>query len=443
MTGGYEHVALTGIANFTVWAAVSFYVLGVKRAPIYHPFTIYLAYHFVGFVLRPFSIAAGEGSHLWERIGFLPDNSDILLTLGLANIGLLSAFIGFLALTPERGAIPKMPKTELTVQRPVLFVAALVALTVLGYYGTYKSFFGAGLESVLAHETAVDAAGGRRLVGVSGYQTALAEFLPIVCLILFLYKPTRTFSYAFIAAFVAVRFFAGAQRLSFVVVIAALFFLYHINKGLRYPAAAPLAALLILGVAFDVIGYDRMAFRSLLAGEHSVEELMSGYAHARGGRVLTSDIAEYDAAAATASAVARNADYSYGTQYLRLFVWPIPRRFWPDKPVYTSRVDLNEYGDFRYLTTSLYADAFMNFGWLSLVLIAGAVGAMSAWVYRAARTGDSAYLFIFFWVFLIYMKTILRDGGVTVVYFWGFSMVAAALAFAAGGVRIWRGQATS
>jgi oligosaccharide repeat unit polymerase len=421
-----DFILLATIANLLSWLSIMILMVGKYKLPIYHPFFIYLIYHFLGYVLRPYSIYSNSESFLWIRIGIAPDGGDIIWASFISCVALFSITLG-LILSMKEPVIKRLPPTRIVIGNYYYFIGAVILLSLLGYYGTYKSYFGAGLDSVLAYKTSLDAGGGQRLVGVSGYVTALAEFLPIVCIILFLSKKTRKFSYIFIGVFVAVRFYAGAQRLSFVVVLAALFLVYHIDNKIRYPKVAPVIFILLFAFVFDIIGNDRYAFRKLSMGETDITSILENYVDERGGNALTSDIVEYDVATAVIKVVDENEAFSYGTQYLRLLIWPIPRQIWAEKPVYTSIVDLNDFGDFRYLTTSLYADTYMVFGLGSVLILMFLLGGFMGKIYEKTRVGHNIYIYAFFWVFLIYIKTILRDGGVTVVYFWIFSMIAAAI----------------
>lgn len=231
----------------------------------------------------------------------------------------------------------------------------------------------------------------------------------------------RKLALVVIAAYIGLRLYAGAQRLSFVIVLAAIFLYHQVTVGRRYPGPTSIIIILIFALLFDIAGNDRFAYRRLLEGSASLGEIWTDYRQARGSNALTSDIVEFDVATATTAVVTEHAAFTYGTQYLRLLTWPIPRQIWPGKPVFTSIVNLNDYGDFRYLTIGIYADTYMVLSFISLALLMYLLGAFFAWIYEIARSTSKVTPFMFYWVVLIYTKTILRDGGVTVFYFWAFS----------------------
>lgn len=430
-------LALVFCANAVCWLLAVWICLGVFQTPIYHPITIYLIYHFLGFVLRPILILLSDGSTLWMRIGFSPTVSSLFVTFLVTNICLLFVVLGFVVAHSRRSPIKLMPSYQFIVRKETAFLVALIILATAGLYSTWMSFAGAGLETVLSYQTSVDASGGQRLVGTSGYFTALAEFIPVMCVFLLFTKKYRAIGFALIAVFVSMKLFAGAQRLSFVIILVAIFMMYHIRQGLRYPRLLPIALIMLGAFVFDILGNDRYAMRRIIAADQSISQIIDSYIENRAGAALTSDIVEFDVATASISYIHENSDYSLGTQYLRLIIWPIPRQIWPDKPVYTSIVDLNDHGNFRFLTTSLYADTFMSFGFAGLPLAMFMLGFFFQKIYSYAINRPGVVMVMFYWVIFLYMKTILRDGGVTVFYFWIFSMIAVLVLRYAGDVKVY------
>lgn len=434
-----NYIFLSGLANLVIWIVIGYYSFNLLKLPIYHPFSIFLFYHFVGFIIRPFSIYINGNAFLWDRIGFYPDGGGIFLVTLVANIALICVFFGMMVGFKRGEKLVAMPSPfYFIVDRPKPFFAVMAVLVILGLYSNYTSIAGAGLDSVLAYETDVDGAGGGRLIGTSGYLTALAEFLPPICIMLFMIPKTRMFALLLTSAFISMRIYAGAQRLSFVIVIAGIFFYYLIAKERRFPSMAVVVGLFVFAYVFDVVGGDRYAFRRLLEGTASISEIVDSHKQTRGSNGLTSDVVEYDVATATLAVVVDNSAYTYGSQYFRLLIWPIPRQLWNDKPVFTSSVNLNDYGDFRYLTVGVYADTFMAFSFLSLALMMAILGYFFSRIYRLMLFSNSVSVIMFYWVVLIFTKTILRDGGVTVFYFWIFSMVPVILLVYAGGMKVCR-----
>ncbi|MCY0966941.1 O-antigen polymerase [Parathalassolituus penaei] len=420
----YSGILVCGLINLFIWLFWAFYLFLLK-VPMYNPLFMVMVYHFIGFVMRPLIVYQNNGSFLWDRIGIYPTSTeDIVIGSLIINVSFSMLMFGYFFRSGFSRKIPMLDFQKLESLNIRRFWVCVLILTALGYYGTYKSFFGAGLDSVLAYQFTSESSGVRRLQDVSGYQTALAEFLPIIAIFLTLTCRNKIIPFVFIASFMIVRMYGGAQRLSFVVVLLALFFMYLMYSGKRYPNIKIVVFAFIFAFIFDVVGNDRYAMRKIFAGESSISTILDEYFQERGDNALTSDVVEFDVAMATIKVVNDNSEFSYGSQYLRLLVWPIPRQIWNDKPVLTNIVELNDYGDFRYLTITLYADVYMAFGLFSSVIMMFLLGWFMAYVYELALNKKSVFGYMFFWVFIIYIKTIMRDGGVTVFYFWIFSMVA-------------------
>lgn len=430
----------SGAINLAAWGLVVLLFFIVYRMPAYHPMSIYLAYHFVGFVMRPISVYSENWSFIWSRIGFHPMPSDIVNITLVSNIALFGCVVGAMLAMRERNAIEPIPPTQFIVTKPAGFLASAVALVVLGIYSTYRAYGSAGLDSVSAFDVSVDAAGGQQLVGISGYTLALAEALPILCIILLFSRVPRTVAYGVTGLFVLLRVYVGAQRLSFVIVMAAGLFGALIARRRRFPTVSVIFAILCGAVLFDFVGHDRYVLRRVVAGEVGISELANTYvADRRSADSKAMDVVEYESAAAAVTVVRTRSGFSYGTQYLRMFIWPIPRQLWKNKPIYTSTVNLNLYGyNFLNLTYSLYADLYMALGFPAVFVGMMLLGWGMMAVYDMGRTTTRPFRYAFFWIFLIYLQTILRDGGTTFVYFWGFSSIFAYVIIKAGGLKLVR-----
>lgn len=435
-----DALLISGLISLAVWLIVAFLAFRIFSMPIYHPFSLYLIYHFLGFIARPLTVYRTGYSHIWDRIGFTPSLGEVAQITYITNLSLVCCAVGLFVVAGRRKQIRRIPPTKFSSRRPFGLAAASIIIIVLGGYANYRSYGSLGLDEVQAFQTNFDDAGGQQLVGVSGYVTALAEFLPILCVILLLSDAPKIFSYSVTAGFVGLRLLVGAQRLSFVVVIAAAFFNQLIQSGRRAPRAGLLIMLVLGFFLFDMLGSDRLAFRRLVQGDATVGQVWNSYADDRlGGPAQAADVLEYEVATAAISIVDNYSGYSFGSQYLRILIWPIPRQIWPNKPVYTSTVNLNAYEyNFVGLTYSLYADLYMAFGIPAIVIGMLLLGWGMGKIYKVAVETSSAVAYTFFWVFLLYLKTILRDGGVTFVYFWIFSMIAAAIVIYMGRLELVR-----
>ncbi|MFE2770604.1 hypothetical protein ACFXGD_30970, partial [Streptomyces albidoflavus] len=150
-------------------------------------------------------------------------------------------------------------------------------------YGT------AGIDSVQSFEVQVDSNGGQRLVGVSGYLMAFAEFIPAALLILILAYGVTPPMAAGIGAFVLLRILVGAQRLSFVIVVLSALTIGLMRRGRRSFAMKTIIIGVCLILVFDVVGSDRLAARKMLTGDTSISEIVDRYQKSRAVGAGTSD----------------------------------------------------------------------------------------------------------------------------------------------------------
>ena len=421
-----EWSLFAGVINLCLWLVISWLYFVRLKMPFYHPVSVYLAYHLLGFVLRPFYIYKNGGSELWFRIGILPDGWDLIYSGLISSLALISFALIPLIVRGNFKEYRVIPPFKLEVSNERIFFAVVIFFFALGVYGTYKAYGGAGFSSVYAYEVDIIASGGQALKGVSGYSTALAEFIPVTLVILMLVKGPRSLLFvSLLIMFIAIRMWIGSQRLSFVVVLLALAVYLVILSRRRFPPIKFIVVGLLFLTIFDFIGSDRLAFRKIAAGEEGAAALYEVYQANRGEEGLLSDFKEFDVTTVIYSIVPSKTGFNYGSQYLRLFVWPIPRQIWPDKPIFTDRIDLNSYGNFWALTWSSHGDYYSNLGIPSLVILMALVSILLQLLYRNAVHANKAVHVISYFIVLMYMKTIFRDGGVTVFYFLIFSFIPA------------------
>ncbi|HGL6719247.1 oligosaccharide repeat unit polymerase [Burkholderia contaminans] len=435
-----EIIGYIAVINLLCWGICFAFVLAM-RMPIYHPIFLYLIYHFLGYVIRPINIYLIGRSLLWNTIGLTPSDGTLWLTCLNINCALLAAVILPALVEPRNLRQLRIPPTRLVITDKVRFFAALIVLVALGLYSTHVAYGTAGVDSVQSFEVQVDSNGGQRLVGVSGYLMAFAEFIPAALLILILAYGVTPPMAAGIGAFVLLRILVGAQRLSFVIVVLSALTIGLMRRGRRSFAMKTIIIGVCLILVFDVVGSDRLAARKMLTGDTSISEIVDRYQKSRAVGAGTSDFQEFDVSSAIYELVPERTGFNWGTQYLRLLVWPIPRAIWPDKPTTTQRINLLKYGNFFALTWSLHADLYSIFGFPSLV---GGMFMVGLFLYRfhhRVTWTASPKLFASYWIFNGYISTLFRDGGVPMAYFFGFSFVAVYILVTAGKIRMARIQA--
>jgi hypothetical protein len=190
--------------------------------------------------------------------------------------------------------------------------------------------------------------------------------------------------------------------------------------------------------AFDVLGGDRLAIQDIVTGNKTVSDVVSEYKHGRGAALPLSDVHEFESTTLVTMLVPERTGYNWFTQYERLFIWPIPRQIWHDKPVLTGRIVWMRYGNFFGQTMSIMGDAYTNFGTVSLVLVMALYGTGLSWLFKRAQVTASPTLFGTSAVFAIQAPLLFRDGEVG-AYYWILVWIALIAALSlAGRIRVQR-----
>ena len=194
-----------------------------------------------------------------------------------------------------------------------------------------------------------------------------------------------------------------------------LFAIYLIVNQRRWPNFKYVLAILIFIPVFSFIGQNRDYFKSVFSDEvyenRFVNEDVEGFFEKQD----TLDFANYEYLVYIYSVVPdMSQTYSYGTQYLQLFTEPVPRVLWPGKPVGPpiKMVNLMDFGNFTGLTRSSIGDAWINFGYLGVILNMILIGGVLSWMYNRVLLGNPKITAIFYVVMLPYLIQLFRDGGV-------------------------------
>lgn len=425
---------LVGFINLLVWIAAAGVFFVRRRIPFYHPMTFYLVYHFLGFVARPFVASLPNANVVWDYIGFEPNVGNLLFSCLAANLALVSCCAG--ALMGSEGA-PEQPfvKRSFQINRRGLFILAAVAFTAISMIAT-KMNGNFSVDPEPGWEIDIDDAGGQRLVGVSGYQTSIENFAVGLLVMMFMLWGVNALTLGMFAPWIFFRMFLGTGRWTFVLPMIIVGGISAWRTGRRWPGPKMIAAALALLLVFNILGGNREAFRMLVTHQTNLKDVLAEHKEQRGQDYGLSDFQEFEVSTFLYSVIPNRTGWNYGTQYLRVLTWPIPRQWWPEKPVYTARVNLNSLGNFFGLSLSLYADLYSILGLPALALCMGAIGFGLARLYTRAATTMNTYFLCAYWIILMECPQFFRDGGVTIVFFFTFIFLPIAACIWAGNIKV-------
>ncbi|MEQ1770194.1 MAG: O-antigen polymerase [Devosia sp.] len=404
-----------GLVQLLVWAFCCLQVYQGWRLPIYHPTSVFLAYYFVGWVLRPFAIVTAGGSPVWDFVGTDPTGFDAVYGATMGIMALLSFCYGPILVWPDIYKQRDIPERRLEIGAPAGFAICAIILVVLGAIGTSQVV---AFSTTVVHsfKTVYLETGGQALVGTSGYLTMSSRYLLLMaCILIAIYRKLSIIILVTVA-FVAFRFYVGAGRAEFVALVAVLLLVMMVRAKMTVLPWQTIVPILGLFWVFDFLGGNRLAFRRLIAGDTSFGDLVSSYLDNRGDGFGTSDFQEFDTGVSTIRAVHDLDGFNWGVQYLRLFIWPIPRQIWPDKPVETDLIPFQSVGNFQVITRSMVGDLYSNFGPLAVIIGAILVAVSCVWIYRRMAESPSAVFYISALTFYSSLPIYFRNSFVPVLY---------------------------
>jgi hypothetical protein len=409
---------------------------------IFQPNIFYFAFHFLVFVLHPTLVYAFNFNNMFEYLHFYPDDYDALNTFEVADVGLviftLAGWWMTRRLAPKQ-LFPGPAAAPLPPIDPVLRRSFLIALILLGppavwslIYNFTHPILGVHNGDIGAITLTRDSATGSTLFTDStGYLVDLQYMvatLSIAWAYLNRFRLIHTIPFVIYAFF---RAYAGGGRFTFFLLTIALALVYLMQKRLTRPTGR----MLLIGVAvfalFAAVGNDRGFVKKLTgtysAVEASVEEDHQQKSFTDMSILNGADFANYEYLSYVVHHVPKSfGTYTYFTQYLDLFIKPIPRMLWPGKPVRSliTLIDLNAVGVFSGLTVSLVGDGWMSLGYFGVVVTMAAVSLFCNFLYvRFARTPRTHFAALAYCIFLSLTPQWFRDGSVSIAEFAGAHLV--------------------
>ena len=134
------------------------------------------------------------------------------------------------------------------------------------------------------------------------------------------------------------------------------------------------------------------------------------------------DFSFLDMYASTLTLIDQKGEYYYGSIYLNLFLIPIPRPFWQNKPslvqwitdISISSRNLKELG----AIPTIYGEAYVNFGILGIILIPFLFAKYSArWYFSIINTHPQSVNLYLYFCFAAIIVQVYRDGLTSIIIF--------------------------
>ncbi|WP_321806158.1 O-antigen polymerase [Burkholderia sp. BCC1993] len=391
-----------------------FLFLGQKRScSMFSPLFWYLIFHFVVFIFRPALGELFDFNAVWDYIGVTPDESDLALTHIVVAAGLISFTGGYFFSINKKSAV----YSEKTTQNYAISTKTVVIVwLILGPIAIYSMLSaGLGISAGGANYANMTTVNNISInTNENGYILDAQFLLVGLCVILLYQQGFKARSFMPLLGFFFIRSYVGGGRWSIVLTTLAVALLYLYSKKKYWPPRRWIFYGLPIFALFGVLGQDRSFIRGLIdpsLASTTVE-------HSIGDSLLIPfqgpDFANFDTLTIILKFVpAVTKTYTYGVQYLQIFTEPIPRVWWPGKPVGApiQLFNLNDYANFFGLTRTSVGDAWTSAGIVGVVLLHVAYGMFFAttynWFMRNSHKPINAMMYICFCALFIQF---FRDG---------------------------------
>lgn len=376
---------------------------------IFHPLTFYLAFHGLLFVVRPIIAWFGQYEQIYRAYEFYPSMSDKITVILASTLGMI-VFASFSLLAgnaPLRFAEDEASREE---RRQLTRIFAWV-LAICGPLAAYSLINSYGENSNLSGLVLDRSTGVSINTTTIGYITDLQMMaVPLCALILWLAR-FRLWAFAPLAAFVVLRAGTGIRGPMVAAAVAAGLF-YAYDKKIRYPGLKTILAAALLLSFFSLVGADRGASVRQAIG---LEEQDAFVKSERKERFLEGmDFGNMEYFEYLVYAIPqRTGTYNYFLNNLQVFTEPVPRKFWPGKPIGEPfpQFSLYDYGYPIGMTRSLPGEGWYSLGWLGVVLWCGLWGYLLGRFYNSfARGKPSTFRIAAYLTFLPILVVGLRDG---------------------------------
>ena len=368
------------LASLVLFAGVSFAYLRHPAASLAHPASFYLAFHGFLFVFRPLVAQYYEFDFVYRLYQFQPSMDDKITVILGANLAMIVFVAASLAIARNEPPAPDKPAMEIARFRmfwPILIAGGLLTpITLASQLRNWSLRFN-------DFDTMVRDAATGSMVNVDGngwFTDAALMMAPIAVMLVWLAR-FRWWGWIYFAGFAFLQAGTGTRH-AIIFAVIAIAVLWLMEWGSRWFDWRAVALALAAAVAFNQIVVDRGgAVRQVIfddMGEDYVETTeLDPLEHM--------DFANLEYYEYLVFVVPqRSGTYDYFAHTLQIFTEPIPRRFWPDKPVGSpvQFFSLWDYGRPTGMSFSLPGVGWISLGYPGIILQTLLFAAIFAGLYR-------------------------------------------------------------
>ena len=405
--------------------------LAFVRSPVFsvfHPLTIYLAFHGFLFVFRPIVAHISEFDYVYRLFQFTPSLADKVTVILASNLG----FLVFAAACWRAGNRPMAFKLDRATAAERVRLAPLFFWVVLLCvpFGAYalSLVWDSVVKTGFAYSDFVrDKATGISIAeGTNGYLVEAPLMLATCAAVVAWLFRFRLLAILPLFAFIVFRAGTGGRG-PFIAALGAVGLLYLYEHRRRFPTAAVMVALPAIALFFSAVGSDRGASIRRALGTDMSADISERY-RTDERQLEGLDFANLEYFEFIVYVVPqRSGTYGYFNDVLQVFTEPVPRMLWKEKPAGApfARIKWFDYGYPVTMSFSLPGEGWYSLGWAGVVLWCSLCGWVLGWLYRKYVEGpQSTFQTLAYMVFLPTLILSFRDGQLVTVFRQGLFFMA-------------------
>jgi len=381
------------------------------KISLYHPATTYLVFHFFTFTFRLIALCNGASFFLAEQLDYFTEieSDEVFRASLLADLGLISMTIAWL-LEANRKQASNTSKSSIILDENALKIVLFISIPI-GIWGIFSQLYIPGLAKSQFHFGGWE----HSTYIINAQNWLILSYLVII------------FKYGFNKFYLIITiiclFILGLQgELRYRVLVPSIFLLFlYLHRQQRRWLSPRFVFIILVGT---IIFLPMKYLGKLIQQGASTEDMIEFASEYRESLNIgaNADFAFLDMYASTLTLIDQRGVFYYGTTYLTLFLVPIPRPLWLEKPsivqwmtdISTPSRNLKELGSIP----TIYGEAYANFGYLGIIFVPFLFAKYAArWYFKILHTHSQAanlYLYLYFAAIIV---QVYRDGLISVVIF--------------------------
>ncbi len=406
-----ESLSFASGIDMLVLLTCSWLLFRYGKLSIYHPATTYLIFHLFAFTIRLLFLTNGANFFLGGQTDYFTgiESHEIVKASLLADLGFCSMTAAWLLESKRKQSLIS-PKSVILLDENILKLVLLITIP-LGIWGIFSQLYIPGI--------------GKAQLNFGDWSDSSylqnTQNLLILSMLLIVFKfGFQKYSLLIIGFCLFILAFQGQHRYRVLVPCIFLLFLYIHRQKKRWLSPRFVMIILMGIMIFLPMKYVGKLIQQGASTEDLIE-FASEYQESL-GIGANADFSFLDMYASTLTLIDQKGEYYYGSIYLNLFLIPIPRPFWQNKPslvqwitdISISSRNLKELG----AIPTIYGEAYVNFGILGIILIPFLFAKYSArWYFSIINTHPQSVNLYLYFCFAAIIVQVYRDGLTSIIIF--------------------------